>query len=53
MHATDSDATGAFWLAFAATLTPAYNAENAFIANATTPEEIAAGIASFRASLGV
>jgi hypothetical protein len=43
---------GAFWLAFAATLTPAYNAEAAFLAGATTEAEKAAGIASFEASLG-
>jgi succinate-acetate transporter protein len=43
--------TGAFWLAFAATLTPAYNAEAAFTAGATTAAEKAAGVASFEASL--
>lgn len=43
---------GAFWLAFAATLTPAYNAEAAFTANATTAAAKAAGVASFEASLG-
>jgi hypothetical protein len=44
--------SGAFWLAFAATLTPSYNAEAAFLANATTAEEKAAALASFEASLG-
>jgi hypothetical protein len=43
---------GAFWLAFGATLTPYFNAEGAFLANATTDAEKAAGIASFEASLG-
>jgi hypothetical protein len=44
--------SGAFWLAFAATLTPYYNAEGAFVSHATTPEETAAGIATFQDSLG-
>ncbi|ATY63186.1 transcriptional activator of ethanol catabolism [Cordyceps militaris] len=43
---------GAFWLAFAITLTPFYNAEGAFTANATTAAEKAAGEASYQASLG-
>ncbi|EGX89359.1 transcriptional activator of ethanol catabolism AlcS [Cordyceps militaris CM01] len=42
---------GAFWLAFAITLTPFYNAEGAFTANATTAAEKAAGEASYQASL--
>ncbi|KAJ3491419.1 hypothetical protein NLG97_g5592 [Lecanicillium saksenae] len=42
---------GSFWLAFAITLTPFYNAEGAFTANATTAAEKAAGVASFQASL--
>ncbi|OQV06849.1 hypothetical protein CLAIMM_11367 [Cladophialophora immunda] len=45
-------AFGAFWLAFGITLTPFYNAEGAFTANATTEAEKAAGVASFQASLG-
>jgi succinate-acetate transporter protein len=43
---------GAFWLTFGATLTPYFNAKGAFIANATTDAEKAAGLASFQASLG-
>lgn len=43
---------GAFWLAFAATLTPMYNAEAAFTAGATTAAEKAKGVASFQSSLG-
>ncbi|KAJ6790073.1 hypothetical protein PWT90_06914 [Aphanocladium album] len=42
---------GAFWLAFAATLTPWYNAEGAFTDGATTAAEKAAGVASFESSL--
>jgi hypothetical protein len=42
---------GAFWLAFAATLTPFYNAEGAFTAAATTPAATAAGVMKFAASL--
>ncbi|KAL7904910.1 transcriptional activator of ethanol catabolism AlcS [Trichoderma velutinum] len=42
---------GAFWLAFAATLTPYYNAEGAFTSSAITPAEKEAGIRSFEASL--
>ncbi|CEJ95024.1 Putative Transcriptional activator of ethanol catabolism AlcS [[Torrubiella] hemipterigena] len=42
---------GAFWLAFAATLTPMYNAEAAFTAGATTAAEKAKGVASFQSSL--
>ncbi|WPG99241.1 Hypothetical protein R9X50_00205200 [Acrodontium crateriforme] len=42
---------GAFWLAFAATLTPFYNAEGAFIASATSAAETAAGVEEFQASL--
>ncbi|KAM3515365.1 hypothetical protein MY11210_000927 [Beauveria gryllotalpidicola] len=42
---------GAFWLAFAVTLTPFYNAQGAFTANATTAAERAAGVASFQSSL--
>ncbi|KAK5994456.1 Protein alcS [Cladobotryum mycophilum] len=42
---------GAFWLAFAATLTPFYNAEGAFTAGATTAAEKLAGVHSFQASL--
>jgi succinate-acetate transporter protein len=49
---TNTPATGSFWLAFAITLTPFYNAEGAFIADATTAAEKAAGVASFHASLG-
>ncbi|KAM3523523.1 hypothetical protein NHJ13051_005029 [Beauveria bassiana] len=41
---------GAFWLAFAVTLTPFFNAQGAFTANATTAAEKAAGIASFQSS---
>jgi hypothetical protein len=50
--ANDERLLGAFWLAFAATLTPWFNAENAFTANATTAAEKAAGIAQFEACLG-
>ncbi|KAK3621072.1 hypothetical protein LTR56_022998 [Elasticomyces elasticus] len=42
---------GAFWLAFAATLTPAFNAEEAYLGAATTAAERAAGLASFEATL--
>ena len=42
---------GAFWLAFAVTLTPFYNAEGAFIEGKTGAAK-AAGAASFQASLG-
>ncbi|KAM3507868.1 hypothetical protein MY10362_001526 [Beauveria mimosiformis] len=41
---------GAFWLAFAVTLTPFFNAQGAFTANATTAAEKAAGVASFQSS---
>jgi hypothetical protein len=44
---------GAFWLAFAATLTPFYNAEGAFTAGATTATETAAAVAGFEASLSM
>ncbi|KAI5268192.1 hypothetical protein E4T47_07817 [Aureobasidium subglaciale] len=43
---------GAFWLAFAITLTPFYNAEGAFTSTATTSAETAAGVAKFDASFG-
>ncbi|KAK1059079.1 hypothetical protein LTR74_012871 [Friedmanniomyces endolithicus] len=49
--ATDLFSLGAFWLAFAATLTPFFNAETAFTASAITAAEKAAGLASFEASL--
>ncbi|KAK8145981.1 hypothetical protein G3M48_003769 [Beauveria asiatica] len=42
---------GAFWLAFAVTLTPFFNAQGAFTANATTAAEKAAGVASFQSSM--
>ncbi|KAM3433799.1 hypothetical protein MY4824_005793 [Beauveria thailandica] len=42
---------GAFWLAFAVTLTPFFNAQGAFTANATTAAERAAGVASFQSSM--
>jgi succinate-acetate transporter protein len=45
-------ATGAFWLAFAATLTPAFNAETAYTSGATTAAEEAAAVATFEATLG-
>lgn len=48
----DPRCLGAFWLSFAITLTPAYNAEAAFTASAKTPAETAAGVASFESSLG-
>jgi succinate-acetate transporter protein len=44
---------GAFWLVFAATLTPFYNAESAFTTGATTAVETTAAIASFEASLSI
>ncbi|KAK3069400.1 hypothetical protein LTR53_012289 [Teratosphaeriaceae sp. CCFEE 6253] len=42
---------GAFWLAFAATLTPSFNAEEAYLAGATTAAEKAAAAATFEATL--
>lgn len=53
MSITDFIDTGAFWLAFAATLTPAFNAEAAYTASATTAAEEAAAVATFQATLGM
>lgn len=44
---------GAFWLAFSATLTPAFNAETAYTAGTTTAAEEAAAVQTFEATLGL
>jgi hypothetical protein len=53
MNTIDLRDTGAFWLAFAATLTPSFNAVTAYTASATTPAEEAAAVATFQATLGM
>jgi hypothetical protein len=44
---------GAFWISLGATLQPSFNAQGAYLASATTPDETAKALATFSSSFGM